>query len=54
MTVSLKIPSLKEPSWDEALDEACPFCDRTKGEHTLYEYLECIRRRLEKLRHALQ
>lgn len=51
MTTSLKP---LEPSWDQALNEPCPNCDRRKGDHTLDEYVECIRQRVDKLKHALQ
>lgn len=40
--------------WDKALDQPCPVCDRRKGDHTMDEYVICIRKRIEKLRHALQ
>lgn len=45
-------PKKQEPPWNEALDEPCPICDRRKGDHTMDEYVVCIRKRVEKLREA--
>lgn len=55
MTTPPKKPdSALDVPWDEALDQPCPICDRRKGDHTMDEYVICIRKRVEKLRHALQ
>lgn len=39
--------------WEFALDEICPVCDRRKGDHTLDEYVQCLRQRVEKMKELL-
>lgn len=48
-----KAPS-EEPDWIEALNQLCPICGKRKGDHLVDEYVECIRKRVEMLRHSLQ
>lgn len=48
-------PRIKpEASWEQTLDEICPVCERRKGDHTLDEYVKCLRHRLQKLKGDLQ